>query len=101
MRPVTLFLLALVNLTQAFARLEKSVCGTYRDRGPEEVHLHRRVNRQRGKSTARAAATAPAARDIGDIAILEDSDGVVARRNEFNLDQRTIQFSPVDPAATR
>jgi len=33
----------LVCLTQGFARLETSICGTYRDRPQEELHLHRYV----------------------------------------------------------
>ena len=42
-----------------------------------------------------------AARDIGEIAILEDSDGVIARRNDFNLDGKTIVFTPVGAAHYR
>jgi len=42
MRPA-LFVLSLVCLTQGFARLETSICGTYRDRPQEELHLHRYV----------------------------------------------------------
>jgi len=37
---------------------------------------------------------AAAARDIGQIAILEDGDGVVDRLNLFDLDRRVIVFSP-------
>ena len=37
---------------------------------------------------------------MGDIAILDDSGGVVARRNLFNLDQKTLQFSPVSGNTT-
>src|SRR6185295_14808538 len=33
--------------------------------------------------------------DIGEIALIEDTDGVVARRNDFNLDGKTILFSPL------
>ena len=37
----------------------------------------------------------PAAnRDTGNIAIIEDSDGIVARQNEFNLDFKTLHFTP-------
>lgn len=100
MRPVALVVLSLVFLTQGFGRLERSACGTHRDRWREEIHLHARVDSKRRISPLTAIAPS-AAFDIGQIAILEDSDGVVARRNAFNLDQRTIQFSPVDSAATR
>lgn len=100
MRLVALLLLLLAVLGQGFARLEKSICGTYRDRWREEVHLHRGEKAKRGV-TRLAANSVGAARDIGEIAILEDSDGVVARRNEFNLDKRTLRFSPVDAGATQ
>ena len=100
MRPVALIVLASVVLTQGYARLEKSLCGTHADRRQEELHLHRHVTAQR-KGVAAAAALLQLARDVGEIAIIEDSDGVVARRNVFNLDQRTVRFSPLGPAATR
>ena len=32
--------------------------------------------------------------DAGNIAIIEDSDGVVSRPNQFNLDQKTLLFTP-------
>jgi uncharacterized protein (TIGR03437 family) len=101
MRLAPLAVLSLAVLTQGFARLETSVCGTHRDRWREEIHLHRHVTAKRGKRLTVAASAPAAARNIGDIAILDDSDGVVARRNEFNLDRRTIQFSPIDSGATR
>ncbi|MBI1788290.1 MAG: hypothetical protein HYR60_12170, partial [Acidobacteria bacterium] len=81
------------------ARLERAICGTHRDTWKEELHLHRQA---RQKLAGRAAAVSrPARADIGNIAILEDSDGVVARRNEFNLDLKSIRFTPSDPAASR
>jgi hypothetical protein len=95
MRPAAIFLLCLSCFTPAFARLEQSLCGAYRDRWQEELHLHRRAVTKLQTATAakaRIASTAPP--DVGDIAILEDSGGVVARRNLFNLDQKTLQFSP-------
>jgi len=100
MRPVPLFLLLLFSSTHVFGRLERSACGTHRDRSQEEIHLHRRTDSQR-KTYSLTAAAPRAANDIGEIAILEDSDGVVARRNQFNLDRRTIQFLPIDSSATR
>src|SRR5687768_5996878 len=100
MRPVALVILSLFFLTQGFGRLERSTCGTHRDRWQEEIHLHRRVDAKR-RTSALTAISPSAAQDIGEIAILEDSDGVVARRNAFNLDQRTIQFSAVDSPTTR
>src|SRR5229473_3061867 len=103
MRPATFILLGLLSLTPSFARLERSVCGTYRDRLREEVHLHRQAAAKRKARPAVAAGMAPAdaSHDAGDIAILEDAGDIVARRNDFNLDRKTIQFSPVDGAAAR
>jgi hypothetical protein len=95
MRPAAIFLLCLSCLTQAFARLEPSLCGSYRDRWREELHLHRRAVTKLQTGTAAIAHAVSAPSDVDDIAILEDSGGVVARRNLFNLDQKTLQFSPV------
>src|SRR4051794_7322484 len=100
MRPVILLALSLVALTDTYARLEISICGTHRDRAQEELFLHRRIAAKR-KSLAPNAGATPAARDIGEIAILEDSDGVIARRNDFNLDLKTIRFTPLDAARYR
>ena len=101
MRQVAVFVVSLVFLSQSFARQEQSLCGTYRDRGLEELHLHRQAMTKR-RASARATAVAPAAlSDIGDIAIVEDSGDVVARRNDFNLDRKTVQFSTVAGGSTR
>ena len=68
------------------------------------MHLHRQAElARRAARTQAVAAGAPsrsAARDIGNIVVLDDSDGVVARRNPFNLDQQTLTFTPLAPAAT-
>ena len=78
------------------ARHSASICGTTRETTNETLFLHRQSMRARAK--LRPLATAPAAssgnRDIGNIAIIEDSDGVVARQNEFNLDLKTLAFLP-------
>jgi hypothetical protein len=95
MRLAATVLLCPLFLAQGFARLEQSLCGTYRDRWREELHLHRNATpkRQATAATARTARLVPA--DVGNIAVLDDSGGVIARRNLFNLDQKTLQFSPV------
>jgi len=99
MRPALVFVLCLSFLTQSSARLEQSVCGTNRDLWREELHLHRHAVAKR-QTTPLIARDAPAAQpDAGDIAILEDSGGVVARRNPFNLDRKTLQFSPAGDSA--
>jgi uncharacterized protein (TIGR03437 family) len=100
MRPAALLIASSVFLTQGFARREQSICGTYRDRGIEEVHLHRQAQARR--KALGAVAIAPAAsRDVGDIAIVEDSGDVISRRNDFNLDRKTIQFSPLAGGTAR
>jgi hypothetical protein len=100
MRPAALFALCALFLTQGFARLEQSLCGTYRDGWREELHLHRHAaTKRRAPSPIARIAPAAAPGDVGDIAILEDSGGVVAQRNLFNLDQKTLQFLPTDPGA--
>src|ERR1700722_8673220 len=95
MRPAAIFLLFLLFLAQGFARLERSLCGAYRDRWREELHLHHRATPGRQATAALVRAASDASPDVGDIAILEDSGGVVARRNLFNLDQKILKFSPV------
>jgi len=47
-----------------------------------------------GRPKARAAAAVSGNRDIGNIAIIEDSDGVVEKLNQFNLDSQTLTFTP-------
>ena len=78
-----------------------SGCGTTRETPNETQFLHRQSMRARAARGIRArAASAPAAnRDIGNIAILEDSDGVVERQNQFNLDHNTVTFTPAAPGA--
>ena len=39
--------------------------------------------------------------DAGNIAILDDSEGVVVRPNAFDLQQRTLRFTPFDAAASQ
>src|SRR5258706_3899780 len=99
MRPAALCVLSLAVLIPGFARLEISLCGTHRDSTREEIRLHRHWTAKR--ALPRAANGIDAARDVGDIAILEDSDGVIARRNDFNLDRRTVRFTPTTATATR
>ncbi len=80
----------------AFPRRDIQLCGSYPARGAEELALHRRAApmRMAKQSAARLAASpARAQRDIGNIAILEDADGVVERRNPFNLAGRSVRFT--------
>jgi hypothetical protein len=99
-----LFVLVSLCLTETgYPRQDWVVCGTNRERGREEIHLHRQSVRSRAKLGLRTLETAPAAagKDIGNIAVLEDSGGVVARRNTFNLALRTVTFRPSAANAAR
>src|SRR5437870_4959992 len=95
MRPVVVFIVSLISLTQSFARQEQSICGTYRDRAQEELHLHHQAMKKRVVPARAIAAAPPVSHDVGDISIVEDSGDIVARRNDFNLDRKTVQFSTV------
>src|SRR5712672_1394301 len=86
----------------ALARHDAPGCGTTRDTGAEQLFLHRQAARARRSRPAPLASTiAPADRDIGNIAIIEDSGGVVEKLNQFNLDGSSITFSPTAPDASR
>lgn len=91
MRRLFPVVLCAASLPLLHARLTPQVCGTYPLRATEEAHLHQAARRSR---PAAAAPARPAIPDAGNIAILEDGDGVVARRNDFNLDRKTVSFIP-------
>ncbi len=81
------------------AREGVAVCGWHPDRLQEEVHLHVKARarraRERGGIRLHAAESGRAAtQDQGEIVLMEDSDGVVSRRNEFDLDGQMLSFIP-------
>ncbi|MGH9631799.1 MAG: hypothetical protein ACRD7E_26130, partial [Bryobacteraceae bacterium] len=91
------------------ARQDQQVCGYYPEKWREELQLHtlsrdygktspRRDSGTRGAETARPYAVQA---DVGQIAVLEDADGVVARRNVFNLNEKTLRFLPIAPFTVR
>ena len=94
-------LACLTLISSGSARQIPSVCGTNRELRKQELFLHRQAVRARHRALqladARTAAALAPAQDIGDIAILPDDGGVVARRNLFDLDQQTLTFSPAPP----
>ena len=104
-------LAALLCVSLAEGRQDKLSCGTHDLRAREEFHLHRQSNRAGIKRVRKATAAAVVGErqvggltvrpDIGNIAILDDADGVVSRRNPFNLNLRTLKFTPSDRAATK
>src|SRR5579872_2585966 len=79
------------------AHHDVNVCGTTRETSGETLFLHRQSMRARPR--ALAATPTSGNRDIGNIAVIEDSNGVVARQNQFNLDLKTLQFTPTQSGA--
>jgi uncharacterized protein (TIGR03437 family) len=80
-------------------------CGTHIDRSQEELYLHRQAERRLGPDRARRrksmTASSPSTnRDHGHVAVIDDADGVVGRRNQFNLLQKTVVFLPSDSGST-
>src|SRR5207245_2166610 len=105
-RHLALSATCLVLCGSVAARQTKIVCGTSPEQRKEELHLHRQAQRARlGARVESTGASTPqpqaAASDVGNIAILEDADGIVVRRNPFNLDQQTLTFTPSARLAAR
>ena len=102
LRRFILVLAASTLISSAVARQIQSICGTNPELRKQELFLHRKMARRLHRSALQAAdmrnraALAPT-QDIGDIAILPDDGGVVARRNSFDLDQQTLTFVPAPP----
>jgi uncharacterized protein (TIGR03437 family) len=104
MRTYSAALAALLVVPLLQARQDKFSCGTHPDRWQEEFHLHAQsgrhgIKRLRAPGSARLASEREIGGrtvlpDIGNIAILDDSDGVVSRRNSFNLNRRSLVFTP-------
>ena len=74
-------------------------CGTDRTHQSVERFLHKqsRVRRVAESGTIRSLAMPSASNnyDVDGIAVIDDADGVVNRRNPFSLGQQTIRFTPV------
>lgn len=94
--PRRFFCLALLLVGSCFrvpAKEPQLICGTSREAAKEEVFLHRQSRAQWRLLRATREAE-PIGKDVGDIAVMYDSGGVVARRNPFNLEGRSITFTP-------
>ena len=91
--PLRLCLLAAAVASSLSARREITICGTHAGRTVEEFQLHLSAKRASSKRPRALSASAVRA-DAGNIALLDDSDGVVARRNPFDLAGKTLIFSP-------
>lgn len=104
-RCLAVSLSALLLVQSGAAREIKVICGTSPERRKEELHLHRQAVLARRAAHLQAngiqgGTQRSTGRDIGNVAIIEDSDGVVAKRNPFNLDQQTLTFTPTTSQAT-
>ncbi|HMC59563.1 MAG TPA: hypothetical protein VKJ01_10255, partial [Candidatus Solibacter sp.] len=97
----TLWLIVFSAAAPVWARHDAGGCGTTRENSQEALFLHRQAVRARASRPRPMAASGAALgnRDIGNIAIVEDADGVVERINQFNLDSNTVTFTPVAAAA--
>jgi uncharacterized protein (TIGR03437 family) len=87
-----LILLVLIRALPAYARHGAPACGTSHETPAERQFFHRQALRRAARPRLTAAASS--SRDIGNIAVIEDGNGVVARQNDFNLDGQTLRFTP-------
>lgn len=106
-RSTLALLLSALSFAPAFAAGPATPgCGTHNQRTVEELFLHRQAERSRGLDRQRrlkalTASAVAANQDIGNVAVIDGGDGVVATRNPFNLNRRTVEFSPSGPEAAR
>src|ERR1041385_8820433 len=80
------------------AKQQTAECGTDAGRRQEEIFLHRRHTALRARLGLPSVADREAAStntDIGQIAVIDDTGGVIGRRNLFDLDRTTLTFTPV------
>ena len=81
------------------ARHDTAGCGTTSTTPAEVLFLHRQAGRARaarfGPLATAATSTASTNRDIGNVAIIENRDGVLETYNPFDLDNATLTFTPV------
>lgn len=98
-------LLCLSCLPLAWPREEKVLCGTRPGLWKEELFLHRRAlgarRIRKANQPSAAVEVPPAVKDVGNLVVMEDSGGVVARRNDFDLDRKTVAFLPSSAASYR
>src|SRR5450631_2006011 len=95
-RFVCLSLAIAMSAAPVMARHGAAGCGTSGTTPAEVMFLHRQAERKRATRPRPLAATATAStnRDIGNVAIIEDRDGVVETLNPFDLDRATLTFTP-------
>ncbi|MDX1981234.1 MAG: hypothetical protein SFV51_13265 [Bryobacteraceae bacterium] len=78
---------------QGIAKQPPQICGTGREGWKEELFLHQRAAATRKALGLERRASAPIGKDVGNIAVIYGGDGVVSRRNVFNLTGRGITFT--------
>ncbi len=78
------------------AREQAADCGTQPGRLQLEMFLHQRhvLSRAIRREGAVRDPTPVINQNVGSIAVMDDSGGVVGRRNPFDLDHQTLAFSP-------
>jgi hypothetical protein len=100
--PYRLFFLLFAGLLAAKEPLD--ICGTWFGRVQQEAFLHRRhllERLNRPEPLAHTTTSAPPfSRDFGNVAVIDDSGGVIGRRNVFDLDRRTVAFAPASSGYT-
>lgn len=100
---IILLSLCVFALFPSWARLDPETCGTHHERTKEELFLHRQALRKQVRAPFgrrnQPQSDVSTTRDEGQIALIEDSDGVVGHRNDFDLDQKTLRFIPTQPLA--
>ena len=103
MRKLSPALAVILSASLLSARQETLSCGTHAYKLEEEVQLHKHALKSGTKRLRRSAVPLAGERfvegksvraDIGNIAILDDADGDIVRRNSFNLNKRTLRFTP-------
>lgn len=93
-------LAVLASISVCTARHEPVVCGYHGENWREELQLHRQ-SQKHSKARPRAAQLNASIPDNGNIAILDENDGVVARRNSFNLGGKGVSLIPTVPKALK
>lgn len=97
-----LFLVSGPELALGADGLAGGVSGTYRGRVLDGLFRHRQAEARRAASGAALSATPAAAPlpDIGHIAILDDSDGVILQTNFFDLNGSSVVLTPAGSGHT-
>ena len=93
---------AVLFIVSAWPKTIPSVCGSSPTTHLEMADLHEKSQRRLRAAGITKSATSlnrSATRDVGDIVIMDDSDGVVARRNPFTLSDRKVTFTPASAEA--